>query len=299
MAPVGLLDAKASAAPAAAPTTDNGLPVRSATLLSFHGDPAIKAEYLSRGRMLVPYDKIYDRAIRGTWDQFSESACEPYERELGLPAWLVQLNVSLFWRTYQDDSGWLAPEGMFAAIPVGVDLTPVRAEFWNYIMQENLSAVESMEVDDGLKTLKAETLLVLEYWLGTSPCPVIDPGPGNEPSHIMPYGDPWWVRVKVGQFNDKLKREDPVLDQSEVLFRSLESSNLAKSGCRAGPSFPGHAASWSARMFGYRGKVNGKDRQIAHDAAWDRFREAFLVMLGKAGWQPIMGQPAAPSSGFS
>jgi len=104
------------------------------TLLTFHNDPAIKAKYLARvlahakaneivqGTGFIKNGKVRACAVGCTLDVYDHSR---YPGELGLPEWLAYLEDSIHeGLTLAQAKKW--PARFLRAIPVGVDVEPVR-----------------------------------------------------------------------------------------------------------------------------------------------------------------------------
>ena len=73
-----------------------------------------------------------------------------YEKELGIPEWLARLEDTIFENLpYNKEMKW--PEQFLSAIPVGVNLEPVKWKFCSYLMNENIKRVEKLKIDDSLK----------------------------------------------------------------------------------------------------------------------------------------------------
>ena len=74
-----------------------------------------------------------------------------YEKELGFPEWLAHLEDAIF-ENLPDDESKNFPLEMLEAIPVGVNLEPVKWKFCAYLLNENINIVLGLEIADGLKT---------------------------------------------------------------------------------------------------------------------------------------------------
>ena len=73
-----------------------------------------------------------------------------YETKLGIPEWLARLEDTLFERMEAKDAKKF-PLKFAEAIPVGVDLKPVKYKFGAYLMQENINTVLSLDIEQDLK----------------------------------------------------------------------------------------------------------------------------------------------------
>ncbi len=126
------------------------------TLLSFHGKKTVKAKYLRRVRAHAKADEI----IKGKyWENGRGCAVgctihgsdhAAYETELGIPEWLARLEDTIF-EQLPNGEAKAFPEAFLSAIPIGVDLRPIRHRFCAYLMQENLDRVEKLGIADALK----------------------------------------------------------------------------------------------------------------------------------------------------
>ena len=73
-----------------------------------------------------------------------------YEKYLGVPEWLARLEDTIFEGLPREDAiKW--PEKFAKAIPVGVNLDPVKWRFCAYILKENIDRVLSLDIPDELK----------------------------------------------------------------------------------------------------------------------------------------------------
>jgi hypothetical protein len=115
----------------------------SGKLLSFFGEPALKAAVRRR----VAEHQRLDQITQGVyWDDHRFRGCfigcslhsrfySDFERLLGLPTWLARLGERVFEcldRVY----AVRFPLRLYDAIPVGVDLTPVRHAFLAWLVRE-------------------------------------------------------------------------------------------------------------------------------------------------------------------
>ncbi len=73
-----------------------------------------------------------------------------YEKELGIPEWLARLEDTIFeGLTVEESKSW--PEKFAKAIPVGVNLEPVKWKFCSFILKENIERVLTLDIKDELK----------------------------------------------------------------------------------------------------------------------------------------------------
>src|SRR3990167_5594668 len=132
------------------------------TLLSFHGDPAVKEKYLARVRAHQTADEI----VQGYyWENGKGCAvgCTvhgpshvAYENELGIPEWLAWLEDGLFEdMSAKDAKGW--PLAFLEAIPVGSDLWKVPYLFFSWMMIDEkeglVSILENGQVREAVYTI--------------------------------------------------------------------------------------------------------------------------------------------------
>ena len=119
-------------------------------MLSFHNDPAIKAKYLARVKAHAEADNL----IRGTgWEHGRGCAVgctlEAYDHsrypvELGLPEWIAHLEDTLF-EGMPDEQAMTWPMRFLEAIPVGVDVEPVK---WQLAIWRHTRQVEALALND-------------------------------------------------------------------------------------------------------------------------------------------------------
>ncbi len=73
-----------------------------------------------------------------------------YETKLGLPEWLARLEDTIFEGLPKEDAmKW--PEQFAKAIPVGVNLEPVKWKITIFILKENIERVLTLKIEDSLK----------------------------------------------------------------------------------------------------------------------------------------------------
>src|SRR5258708_976960 len=82
---------------------------------------------------------------------YSTSDHSVYETELGIPEWLARLEDGIF-EGLSVEEAKLWPEKFAKAIPVGVNLEPVKWKFSTYLLKENIDRVLSLDnISDELK----------------------------------------------------------------------------------------------------------------------------------------------------
>ena len=88
--------------------------------------------------------------IRGDKLQSNYSNHKDYEKYLGIPEWLARLEDTIFeGLPVEDAKKW---PGQFAkAIPVGVNLDPLKWKFSVFLLKENIERVSTLEISDELK----------------------------------------------------------------------------------------------------------------------------------------------------
>ncbi len=73
-----------------------------------------------------------------------------YETALGIPEWLARLEDTIFeGLTVEESKLW--PERFAKAIPVGVNLEPVKWKFCSYLLKDNIDRVLTLNISDDLK----------------------------------------------------------------------------------------------------------------------------------------------------
>lgn len=112
-------------------------------MLSYHNDPAVKAKYVSR----FAAHRAADEVIQGTGfgngrGCFVGCTLDRYEHrgfplELGWPEWLARLADKIFEGMPEEDAPQFGTN-LLAAVPVGVDLEPVRHRFLLTVQRRNL-----------------------------------------------------------------------------------------------------------------------------------------------------------------
>lgn len=113
-------------------------------MLSYHNDPGIKAEYEAR----FAAHRAADEVIQGTgFDNgrgcFVGCTLDAYKHdrfpvELGWPTWLAHLADVIFEGVPAEEAPQFGTD-LLAAVPVGVDLEPVRHRFLTNVQRRNLA----------------------------------------------------------------------------------------------------------------------------------------------------------------
>lgn len=142
------------------------------TLLSYKNDPTLKEKFLEK----IRWHRDQDMLIKGTYGKENGTwkgcavACSlrsldlingndteieynqhaRYESELGIPEWLAMLEDILF-ENLPDELSQSWPERFSEAIPVGVNLEPVKWHFCAFLMKENIERVLLLDIEDELK----------------------------------------------------------------------------------------------------------------------------------------------------
>jgi hypothetical protein len=126
------------------------------TLISFHGDPAIKEKYLKR----LEAHKAADEIIQGatgqdgkgcavwcTLDNYSHSS---YENELGIPMMLAKLEDRIFEGLSVEESKDF-PIRFLSAIPIGKDLGNIYKHFFIWLLVDEKDGVIKYAKKDSTK----------------------------------------------------------------------------------------------------------------------------------------------------
>lgn len=131
-------------------------------MISFHGDEAIKEKYLAR----VLHHRELDHLVQGIgWESNGTTkgcavgcTLEAYDHsrypiELGIPTWLAHLEDRIF-EGLPVESAMEWPERFLRAIPVGVDLEPVR----NILASKRLDRLIALQTEN-LTDLQDEAVI--------------------------------------------------------------------------------------------------------------------------------------------
>ena len=140
------------------------------SLVSYKGDPKLKKMFVAEIERHRKLDMIVQGTYgkeNGTWKgcavgcsvhslnlklnkKYDTSDHTVYEKELGMPEWLARLEDTLFEGLPETESKkW---PGQFAkAVPVGVNLEPVKWQFCAYLMKENIERVLTLDISEDLK----------------------------------------------------------------------------------------------------------------------------------------------------
>ena len=128
-------------------------------MITFHGNPEIKAKYVARLKEHQRLDEIVQKetfskngktrgcAVGCTLDKYDHKS---YEVELGVPEGLAYLEDSIFEGLTPEKAPQFAVD-FLEAIPIGVDLTPIRWRFCAFVMRKNIDRVLLLNIDKSLK----------------------------------------------------------------------------------------------------------------------------------------------------
>ncbi len=132
-------------------------------MLSFHGNPAIKAKYVAR----VKHHRELDNIIQGTgWENGKGCAVgctlenynhHAFEFELGIPEWLARVEDSIF-EGLSNENAKDFPISFLEAIPVGIDLDLVKIPFLIFVVESTLDTFDHKKYPEVL--LKIEKTLI-------------------------------------------------------------------------------------------------------------------------------------------
>lgn len=141
------------------------------TLQSYKNDPKLKTLLLKE----VENHRKADAIVKGTYGEerggkwkgcavgcsihslnlklgkdYSTSDHSVYEKELGIPEWLARLEDTIFEGLPSEEAKkW--PGQFLKAIPIGVNLEPVKWKISAFILSENITRVLSLDIADDLK----------------------------------------------------------------------------------------------------------------------------------------------------
>jgi hypothetical protein len=126
------------------------------TLLSYHNNSETKKFYQSQVRQHYAHDEI----IKGKyWENgkgcavgclIHSSEHNKFPEILGWPEWLARLMETIF-ESLPNDVSRQFPLQVVDAVPIGVDLEPVKNRFCSFLMDENSSLVQSLDIREHLK----------------------------------------------------------------------------------------------------------------------------------------------------
>lgn len=117
-------------------------------MLSYHNDPAIKAKYMARYAAHLAADEVIQRQgfkngkgcfVGCTLDNYAHYQ---FPIELGWPEWLARLADTIFEGLVEKDAPQFGTL-LLEAVPVGVDLEPVRTRFLLTVQRRNLLRMQS------------------------------------------------------------------------------------------------------------------------------------------------------------
>ena len=144
--------------------------------LSFKNDPAIKNELIKRMDHHIELDELIQGAT-GTngkgctvWCALNNGELKrgydhsAFPDVLGLPEWLARLHDTIFEGLPTEDSKWFSKEWV-RAIPIGINLEPIKWKFAVFILKENIERVTALDID---QKLKAEVINAIKLSLSVN-----------------------------------------------------------------------------------------------------------------------------------
>ncbi len=81
---------------------------------------------------------------------YKNDSHKAFEEAIGVPEWLARLQDGVFENLPDGESSQFAVD-LLDAIPVGVDLTPVKWKFSVYLLKENIDIVMALSIEQELK----------------------------------------------------------------------------------------------------------------------------------------------------
>ena len=148
---------------------------KAATLIAYHGDPAIKDYYLARVRAHRAADELVAGvgwengkgcAVGCTLDSYAHSR---YPKELGIPQHLAFIQDSIFEALARTGEDHLAfPELFLSAIMPGADLSMVWPRFAYALLSDNESpVVQAMGESPQVREAVGGVATLYDEWVGT------------------------------------------------------------------------------------------------------------------------------------
>jgi hypothetical protein len=141
------------------------------TMQSYLNDAKLKKDFVKEVKWHTEQDKVlqgtYGEGSNGDWrgcavgcsvhsinrlkgKKYQTSNHKVYETELGIPEWLARLEDTIFeGLPVAKAKKW--PLRFAKAIPVGVDLEPVKWKISVFILSENIERVLTLDISDDLK----------------------------------------------------------------------------------------------------------------------------------------------------
>jgi len=141
------------------------------TLVSFKNDPKLKEMLVDEIEVHRKADQIiqrtYGEGSNGDWKgcavgcsihslnkklgkTYATNDHSVYEKELGIPEWLARLEDTIFeGLPIEEAKKW--PTKFTKAVPVGVNLEPVKWKFCAFILKEGIERVLKLDIKDDLK----------------------------------------------------------------------------------------------------------------------------------------------------
>ena len=140
------------------------------TLISYHNDKFLKSKIVKEMKL----HQEQDRFIKGSYSHINGGfhgcavGCaidsmniqlkknyaydnhKVFEEAIGVPEWLARLSDTIFEGLSDKENSQFAVD-FLKAIPVGINLEPIKWKFCAYILKENIERVLSLKIDDKLK----------------------------------------------------------------------------------------------------------------------------------------------------
>ena len=117
-------------------------------MLSYHNDPEVKAKYVARFVEHRRLDQVIQRyGFENGRGCFVGCTLNDYDHdkfpaELGWPVWLAHLSDTIFEGLHKSEAPQFGTD-LLQAVPVGVDLEPVKNKFLIGLQKRNLKRLEA------------------------------------------------------------------------------------------------------------------------------------------------------------
>jgi hypothetical protein len=135
-------------------------PLKDIEMLSYLNDPAVKAKYVARFEAHRKADEVIQgQGFKNGRGCFVGCTLDAYKHErfpieLGWPEWLARLADTIFEGIPANDAPQFGTD-LLEAVPVGVNLDPVRARFLLTVQRRNLTRMESNKDKAALEVVAA------------------------------------------------------------------------------------------------------------------------------------------------
>jgi hypothetical protein len=255
---------------------------------SYLNDTKLKKDFIKEVKWHEDQDKIiqgtYGKGDNGDWkgcavgcfihslgrlegEKLDTSNHKLYETKLGIPEWLARLEDTIF-EGLPKDLAMKWPLRFSKAIPVGVDLEPIKWKFSAFILSENIERVLTLNISDDLKKQ------------------VVDSIRGVLTLHEE--------AIKTGSWNES------AAESAWSARSAAESAWSAAESARSAAESAAESAAWSAAGSAAGSAARSAESAwSARSAAWSAWSAAESARSAESAWSAWFAGSAAESAAES